>query len=103
MQPRDEIKGEVLKRKRGTVKIIIVGTRVLDKYSELIENPRGPNFQCLRDQVLSNVIKSVGPNKYEVKFNNGVIKEVTSNSLLIEEAVSSIPIEEAALVLELVS
>ena len=49
MQPRDEIKGEVLKRKRGTVKIIIVGTRVLDKYSELIENPRGPNFQCLRD------------------------------------------------------
>ena len=83
--------------------MIIVGTRVLEKYGELIENSRGPNFWYFRDWVLSNVIKSVGPIKYEVKFDNGVIKEVTSNSLHIEEADSGIPIKEAAPVLELVS
>ena len=53
--------------------------------------------------VLGKVIKSVGPNKYEVKFDNSVIKEVTSNSLCIEEADSGIPIEEAAPALEPVS
>ena len=30
------------------------------------------------------------PNKYEVKFDNGIIKEVTSNSPHIEEADSGI-------------
>ena len=53
--------------------------------------------------MLGNIIKSVGPNKYEVKFDNGVIKEVTSNSLRIEEADSGIPVEEAAPSLEAVS
>ena len=52
---------------------------------------------------LDNIIKSIDPNKYEVKFDNSVIKEVTSNFLYIEEADSSIPIEEAAPSLELVS
>jgi len=93
----------VRKRKRGMAKMIIVGARVSGKYGELIENPRGPSFRRVRDWVLGNVIKSVGPNKYEVKFDNGVIKEVTSNSLCIEEADSGIPVEEAAPSLEAVS
>ena len=42
-------RGKVLKRKRGMAKMIIIGTRVLRKYSELIENPWWPNFQRLRD------------------------------------------------------
>ena len=83
--------------------MIIVGTRVSEKYSELVENPQGSNFRRTCNQVLSNVIKSVDPNKYEVKFDNSVIKEVTSNSLRIEEADSGILIEEVAPVLELVS
>ena len=45
----------------------------------------------------------MGPKKYKVKFDNGVIKEVTSNSLRIKEADSGILIEEVALSLELVS
>ena len=45
----------------------------------------------------------MGPNKYKVKFDNGIIKEVTFNSLCIEEADSGILIEETAPVLELVS
>ena len=85
------------------VKIIIVGTRVSGKYAELIENPWGPNFRRLCDWILDNAIKSVSLNKYKVKFGNGVIKEVISNSLHIEKADSGIPIEEAAPVLEPVS
>ena len=73
--------------------MIIVRTRVSGKYSELIENPQEPNFQRLGHWVLGNVIKFVDPNKYEVKFNNSFIKEVTFNSLPIEEVDSSIPIE----------
>ena len=59
--------------KRGIAKMIIVGTRVLEKYGELVENSQGPNFRCACDWVLGNVIKSAGSNKYEVKFNNSVI------------------------------
>ena len=84
-------------------KMIIVGTRVSEKYSKLVENCQGPNFRRVYDCVLGNVIKSAGSNKYEVKFGNGVIKEVISNSLHIEKADSGIPIEEAAPVLEPVS
>ena len=43
------------------------------------------------------------PSKHEVKFDNSVAKEVTSNSLRIEEADSGMLIEEAALSLEPVS
>ena len=52
---------------------------------------------------MGSVIKSISPSKCEVKFDNGVIKEVTSNSLHVEEADSSIPIKEAAPALEPVS
>ena len=45
-------------------------------------------------------MKSVDPNKHEVKFYIGATKEVTSNSRRIEEADSSVPFEEAASLLE---
>ena len=88
------------KRKRGMAKMIVIGTRVSGKYGHLMENPKGPSFRRMRDWVLGIVVKSVGPNKYEVKFDNGVTKEVSSNALRIEEADSGIPVEEAAPSLE---
>ena len=83
--------------------MIIVATRVSERYSELVENHQRPNFWHACDWVLGNVIKSMSSNKYEVKFCNSIIKEVTSNSLRIEETDSGIPIEEVAPSLESVS
>ena len=40
---------QVRKRKRGMVNVILVGTRVSGKCSELAENPQGSNFQRTRD------------------------------------------------------
>ena len=57
-------RGAVRKRKRRMVKMIIVGSRASGKYGELIENPKGPSFRCMRDWVLGIVVKSVGPNKH---------------------------------------
>ena len=42
-QGRNKI-GKVLKRKWEIAKMIIVGTRVSEKYGKLVGNPRGPNF-----------------------------------------------------------
>ena len=96
-------RGAVRKRKRGMVKMIIVGSRASGKYGELIENAKGPSFRRMRDWVLGNVVKSVGPNKYQVKFDNGVVKDVASNVLRIEEDDSGIPVSEVVPNLEPVS
>ena len=90
-------RGKVLKRKRGMQKMIIIGTRVSGKYGELVQNPKGPQFRRVRDWVLGNVTKSISNNKYEVKFDNRVVKECSSQALRIEEATSGIPIEETVL------
>ena len=42
--------------------------------------------------------KSVGNNRYKIKFDNSTIKKVHSNSLHIEESSSSIPIKESILI-----
>jgi len=81
-------RGKVLKRKRGMQKMIIIGTRVSGKYRELVQNPKGPQFRRVRNWVLRNVTKSISNNKYEVKFDNGVVKECSSQALRIEEATS---------------
>ena len=39
--------------------------------------------------------KSIGNNRYKIKFDNGTVKEVYSNSLCIEESSSGIPIEKS--------
>ena len=67
-----------LKRKREMARINMLGTWVLGKHSKLVPNPKGPEFRRAGDWALGNVIKSIGNNNHEVKFNNRIIREYLS-------------------------
>lgn len=77
--------------------MIIIGSRVSEKYGDLVQNPKGAQFRRARDWVLGNVMKSIDNNRCEVKFDNGVVKECSSQALRIEEATSGMPAEETTL------
>ena len=63
----------------------------------MIPNPKGDTLRQLRAWALGNVTKSVGNNRYEVTFNNGIVKELHSSSLHIEESNLGILIEESVM------
>ena len=91
---RQNQRGRVLKRKRRIEKTIILGTRVLEKYGELVPNPKGPKFRRACDWVLGNITKSIGNNRCEVKFHNRVIRECSSQALRVKESTLGTPIKE---------
>ena len=84
------------RRRRGMEKMIIVGTRVSSKCGELIPNPRGSQFRRVRQRIYGNVVASIGDNKYSVQFDNGLTKQLVSNSLRIEDSTAAIPPSEAS-------
>ena len=81
-----------LKRRRGMQKMVIVGSRVSAKCGKLSPNPRGSGFRRIRERIFGNVMKSVGDNKYSIKFDDGTTKEVHSNTLRIKDSESGLPV-----------
>ena len=95
IERRGNHRGQVYKKRQGMEKIIIVGTRVSAKCGELISNSCQSQYRRVRERLFGNVVSSIGGNKYSILFDNGITKEIQSNSLRIEDSSAGVPISEA--------
>jgi len=81
----------VIVRRRGRAKMIIQGTRISGSFGELVPNPKGPTFKRVRNQLFGTLLRSVGANKYDVVFDNGMERECASNSMKIVPKTAGLP------------
>ena len=81
------------KQIRRNDKRLIVGTRVSVPHGKLVQNPKG-HGRRVQDLIIGSIVASCGNNKYNVKFDNGTVKECSSSSLKIEDIVEALPPNE---------
>ena len=73
------------------VKRLAVNTRVSGAVGEFIPNTDGSKRRRCRERWYGHIICAIGSNKYQVRFDNGEVKECPSSILKVERRNASVP------------
>ena len=70
---------------------LLPGTKVSGMYGKLVQNPPGHGRQVC-ERLVGNIVKSLGLNEWQVKFDDGNIQTCKSNRLKIIPVTAGVPL-----------